>query len=173
MKVLAVDNNVSWAPLPNTRSWIIDDSMPPIELISSVFGFIFDNEGRLLLTKNKRGWGLPGGHIEKDEDLEAALHREVAEETNCEIEIIKSFGYQVIESTGEKPHNYQYPHPKGYIHYFLARLKKMHEFDVASDWRKETSDRELFTLDEIVNLEGPKERLTFYQAAFEEFKSLQ
>jgi ADP-ribose pyrophosphatase YjhB (NUDIX family) len=39
---------------------------------------IYDN--KLLLVKNKRGWGIPGGHPELGESLDEALARELNEE---------------------------------------------------------------------------------------------
>lgn len=54
---------------------------------------IFNDEGKILLiqqTKNGRQpflWGLPGGHVEKDENPEEAAIREVKEETNLDISL--------------------------------------------------------------------------------------
>ncbi|MFA5125763.1 MAG: NUDIX hydrolase [archaeon] len=55
--------------------------------------FIFNNKKELLLMQNTNGtWGIVGGHLEKNESIEEALHREVKEETGMEIEIISQLG---------------------------------------------------------------------------------
>ncbi|MBS0615874.1 MAG: NUDIX domain-containing protein [Verrucomicrobia bacterium] len=53
---------------------------------------IFNDEGKLLLLKAKKFWDIPGGRIHKNESVEAALRREVLEETGLKhIEIIRPF----------------------------------------------------------------------------------
>jgi 8-oxo-dGTP pyrophosphatase MutT (NUDIX family) len=47
----------------------------------TIKGLSFDDEGRLLLVKQKDGiWDLPGGRLEHGEDLVSALRRECLEE---------------------------------------------------------------------------------------------
>lgn len=48
--------------------------------ISAVFAVIFDKGDRILTVNNTRGWDLPGGHTEPNEEPEEALTRECAEE---------------------------------------------------------------------------------------------
>lgn len=47
-----------------------------------VRAFIFNNEGQILMTKHRPDtpWTLPGGHLENNEDIHAAIHREIHEE---------------------------------------------------------------------------------------------
>jgi len=58
----------------------------------TVGALIFDPEGRLFLMKSHK-WGgqyvVPGGHVELGETLEAALRREVTEETGLAIRDIR------------------------------------------------------------------------------------
>ncbi len=58
----------------------------------TVGALIFDPEGRLFLMRSHK-WGgryvVPGGHVELGETLEAALRREVAEETGLAIHDIR------------------------------------------------------------------------------------
>lgn len=49
-------------------------------------------EGKVLLIHHKKTgrWMPVGGHVEADEDLLSALHREVAEEVGLEIEVVSA-----------------------------------------------------------------------------------
>jgi mutator protein MutT len=59
----------------------------------SAGAIIKDNEGRVLLLKHRfrpsPGWGIPGGFIEKGEQPEDALRRELREEVELEVEDVK------------------------------------------------------------------------------------
>jgi mutator protein MutT len=59
----------------------------------SAGAIIKDNEGRVLLLKHRfrpsPGWGIPGGFIEKGEQPEDALRRELREEVELELEDVK------------------------------------------------------------------------------------
>lgn len=61
----------------------------------TVGAVIFNNENKLLLCKSHK-WNnqyvIPGGHIELGESMEAALRREIREETALEIYDIKLVG---------------------------------------------------------------------------------
>ena len=54
-----------------------------------VAGFIVHNDRLLLIHHNKLNlWLPPGGHIDANETPDAALHREILEETGISIEIL-------------------------------------------------------------------------------------
>lgn len=54
----------------------------------SVAALVTNDEGEILLVKSPwRGWEYPGGLIEPGESFEAALKREVREESGVEIEV--------------------------------------------------------------------------------------
>ncbi len=68
------------------------------EIGKAVDAIIEDNEGNIVLIKRKYPpfkdfYALPGGLVEKGENLKHALIREVEEETNLGIQIIKKIGY--------------------------------------------------------------------------------
>ena len=54
----------------------------------SVAALVTDDENRILLVNSPwRGWEYPGGLIEPGESFEAALKREIREESGAEVEI--------------------------------------------------------------------------------------
>src|SRR5215831_18850909 len=59
------------------------------KFLVSVCGVVRDDSGRVLLLRHRfwpaGSWGLPGGYAHRAERLEAALARELAEETGCRI----------------------------------------------------------------------------------------
>lgn len=59
----------------------------------TVAAMLFDDGERILLLEHvfraDEGWGVPGGFINKGENPEAALRRELREEINVEIEDVK------------------------------------------------------------------------------------
>lgn len=62
-------------------------------------GPVIIKQGKLLVNKDNKDdfYKLPGGTIEQGiEDLEEACHREVKEENNAEIEIIKPFHPMIL-----------------------------------------------------------------------------
>ena len=57
-------------------------------------GAVIVQEGKILLAKRgsepgKGKWSVPGGHVELGEKLEKAVIREVKEETNLEVEVVR------------------------------------------------------------------------------------
>ena len=59
----------------------------------SVAGFVTNNHGEVLLVKSpRRGWEYPGGMIEPGETFQAALLREVKEESGIDVVITGFIG---------------------------------------------------------------------------------
>ncbi|MFW9942822.1 MAG: NUDIX domain-containing protein [Candidatus Thorarchaeota archaeon] len=131
------------------------------EIGKAVDAIIEDNEGNLVLIKRKYPpfkdfYALPGGLVEKGENLKHALIREVEEETNLDIQIIKKIGYYDEEGRD----------PRGPIHstVYKCRLKgnvsdmksrddaidvmlvpkeKLKEIDLAFDHKKMLMDADI------------------------------
>jgi len=75
----------------------------------SVKVVVYDSEGRVLLLRRARTcagnpgkWEFPGGKLEPGESFDAALVREVREETGLEIRLIGSFETCESETSGRK-----------------------------------------------------------------------
>lgn len=57
-------------------------------------GIVIREDGKIAVFNktNKNEYKLPGGGIDKDEDIKEAFKREVLEETGCNVEIIDTLG---------------------------------------------------------------------------------
>jgi len=71
----------------------------------SVKGMFFNSEGELMMIQEDVGkWELPGGRIEKGEDMAECLRRECREELGLEVEILDkqpTYVYSTIDNIGE------------------------------------------------------------------------
>jgi 8-oxo-dGTP diphosphatase len=81
--------SVIWRKAPRlVRRWGVRLVQP--RFMVTVGAVILDGEGRVLLLKHVfrpgAGWGIPGGFINRKEDPESALRRELAEEIGIELE---------------------------------------------------------------------------------------
>ena len=78
--------------------------MTPVLAVGAI---VFDEAGRVLLVQRGRPpgeglWSLPGGRVEPDENVMAAVAREVVEETGLVVEVGPLA--EVIERVGEGYH---------------------------------------------------------------------
>lgn len=88
----------------------VASNLKPVRLsATAVKIFIFDKENKLLLVKNKKGWDIPGGHIEDGESPVGALKREVIEETGSSLLSSNLVGYLKITNIKTKKINSNYP----------------------------------------------------------------
>jgi ADP-ribose pyrophosphatase YjhB (NUDIX family) len=66
----------------------------------SVAAIITDRDGKVLILEHLlrpgSGWGIPGGFIEPGEQPEAAIRREIREETGIELENLKMLRVRTI-----------------------------------------------------------------------------
>jgi len=107
--------------------WVEADSIPDGITVSQVTGCCIDPAGRILVVKNKRGWGFPGGHPEPGEKPEEALRREVAEEANVKLKDPKLIGYMKVRD----------PQNRSVEGTHYIQLKYLAEIEEVGDFKKE------------------------------------
>ena len=61
------------------------------EKITATFAFVQNDDREILVMKNERGWDIPGGHLDENEDVLDATHREVLEEACVTIKNVGFF----------------------------------------------------------------------------------
>jgi 8-oxo-dGTP pyrophosphatase MutT (NUDIX family) len=123
----SVQNNtlLSVGKWNNSISWEFFASNQEIDaaLCTAVCCVVTHNDS-LLLVKNKRGWELPAGKIEKGESALDAVVREVLEETAVIIENATQFGYKKLTANEpiRRPDQSQefFPFPHSYVVFFFA-----------------------------------------------------
>lgn len=91
---------VIWRRAPRAmRRWTVRFSHPRFAVTAAAI--VSDGRGRVLLLKHRfrpgSGWGLPGGFMEKGEQPDAALRRELREEIGLEVEQLKLFAVRAFK----------------------------------------------------------------------------
>ncbi len=118
---------VYWGKDKSTKAQFVpSNTIPNYSEITSCMVCVFDGK-KLLLTKPPRGWGLPGGHLEKGEEPEECAKREVYEEAAVKISNLRSVGLWKIEKVFDSDHNKKYP-DLAYQILFIADPEKIDKF---------------------------------------------
>ncbi|HSW74678.1 MAG TPA: NUDIX hydrolase [Candidatus Saccharimonadales bacterium] len=125
---------------------------PPAELCTAVMCVaIFD--GKVVLARSERGWGMLGGHIEDGETLETALRREALEEGGFIIARHKLFAVRKITAkvqASQRP-GISYPFPVSYMAYYWATASQ----PLQALTGEEILECGSFALDEVGALKTP------------------
>jgi 8-oxo-dGTP diphosphatase len=109
---------------------------------------LVEKDGKFLLGKrNKKNafglWVIPGGKVRYGETIKEAAIREIKEETNLDIELVKYLGHEEIINLKGDYHT---------IVFFHLAKPKHDNLNAAED----ISDAKFFTLEEIKQLETVK-----------------
>lgn len=129
-------NGINWLPKEATLTTLSNEEMsiPSIEKgkTTSAFCFIFEGKQIILLehSNSKRGYDIPGGHLENNETALEAMEREVLEEVGCLIKNIEPVGCQVIEKLYPEE---KYPDLISNQMFFKAELKEILNIDLEKD----------------------------------------
>jgi ADP-ribose pyrophosphatase YjhB (NUDIX family) len=79
-----------WKAFPRGLRWRVIAALNDCFVVG-VTGIVWNARGELLLAhhvyRDAIAWGLPGGVIRRGESLEAALHREILEETSLSVQV--------------------------------------------------------------------------------------
>jgi 8-oxo-dGTP diphosphatase len=106
------------------------------------------HDGKFLLAErnkeNYRGyWVIPGGGVEFGETTKDAAIREIKEETNLDVDIIKLIGYKEIINVPGKYHSL--------VFFYLAKPKHT-DIKTAVKPEEDISSAKFFTIDELKKL---------------------
>jgi 8-oxo-dGTP diphosphatase len=101
--LLQTTPNVPWMPPDSEARLYHTDEMPPAGICYTAFAFAFIEDRMLLAHLVKRGWDIPGGHIEPGESPEQAVIRETIEETQVMVEPVELVGIAELEVFSSLP----------------------------------------------------------------------
>src|SRR5690349_3401587 len=106
MKPLKFTNDY-WRGTDSFVTFVADNAIPDLPVTGVKIYAIHQDE--LLLTKLRRGWEVPGGHVELGETPEAAVLRELKEETGATVQTYRLIGYLKITNIETTERNRRYP----------------------------------------------------------------
>lgn len=128
MKILLRKNtDIPWMPANSEGRLYHTDEMPPLDICRTAFAFAFIGNRMLLSRLVKRGWDIPGGHLEPGERPEQAAIRETIEETQVVVEPLELIGIQELEVFGPLPRD-GWSRPVSAQLFYLCRVKEILPF---------------------------------------------
>jgi len=130
-RILKLERDIAFLPVPNEVATVLTGALPPPEQITAAFILAFDCD-RLLMTRLRdpqRGWDIPGGRIEPGETPEQAARRETREETGARLGPAHPFAYQRVRLLGPRPEGYRFPYPDSYMVFFRASIAALDPFE--------------------------------------------
>lgn len=122
--------NKSWIPFECKVDYFLSSDKTAFDgPVTTVHGIFFNLKKEILLVRHvKRGWEVPGGHIEEGESFLEAMHRELYEESQMSCESLTQLGFLRKEALEEKPINCTYPHPVSYCLFYAGVISEVDVF---------------------------------------------
>jgi 8-oxo-dGTP pyrophosphatase MutT (NUDIX family) len=147
------DDNISW-------EFYLSSELPESAMCTSISCLaVMKETNQIVLTRNRRGWEMLGGHIEPGESLKDTLIRESMEEGGFYPSRSRMYGYRRISAKEPVPNEHHggvYP-PVTYIaHYLAVTDVPLVEPTGASD---EIFERRVFSANEFGDLGLSQESL--------------
>lgn len=137
MYIAHTEYDVFYIPRPNRVEIVLTNELAPLELTRTAFLLPVCSDGAFILANNqRRGWEIPGGHIEPGESMEEAAVREVFEEVGASITKARPIGYLRMISEGDAPEHWRYPHPVSYQQFFTGDVREMIPFTTNDECRE-------------------------------------
>ncbi len=138
MQKIIKKEKLDFIDLDNIAETFLSEDVVDASLVTAVFGFVFKEDKMLHVELSKKSRGeivldIPGGHVEKGEDLQSACIREVFEETGVLVDTRKQIAFIKISVLEEKPKDYKYPYPYTYMVFYLCNLVKEEDFTPTSE----------------------------------------
>lgn len=119
-----------------------------------VAGIILDEGQRVLLMKRADNglWGIPSGHVEPGETVEAAIIREMQEETGLMVRVKRLIGVY------SDPQSQVFSYPNGKVSHFITVCFECEAVSGELEWDvEETLDVDYFAFDQL-----PEDLLTMH-----------
>jgi len=140
-KILRIEQDLTWLPKPNECQLVLSFQPPPQALVGTALVLAFMGDRLLMTELVRRGWDIPGGHVEAGEQPEEAARREVYEETGAALGRLRPLGYHHLHLLGPRPESYRYPYPVCYQVFYYAQVTALPDFLATT----ETRGRALFS----------------------------
>jgi 8-oxo-dGTP pyrophosphatase MutT (NUDIX family) len=123
--------------------WVSGDNFSGLDNVKQVYGYLFDNDGKLLIVNPKSSWRLPGGGVEEsDSSYEETLIREATEEADADISNLIGLGYIKVSPFNEDDEDAHY------LVRYIGKIARLNEQTI-DEAVGEVNDRKLIDVGEF------------------------
>lgn len=134
MKNIKTYLDIPWLPKNSIMDLVLCEEIDKEKMgkTTSTFAFVFSGD-KIVVFKHaneKRGFEIPGGHVENGEKLKEAVEREILEEVGCSVKNVEMLGCQVIRKTIAED---KYPELLSNQAFFTAEIDEWKGQELAED----------------------------------------